>query len=142
MKKTNLFFIMLVMLILSINTANAQDADNKVKLSGELLTDQRFLLDDPNEWAWNENRLTLMLDKKVSGNSKFHSEVWLRNIGLPQINNSANLYNKGIMDPYNLEVREAYVQLYQTSLVNIMLFFNMRQNDIRTCLIFKTLKIT
>jgi len=36
----------------------------------------------------------------------------LRNIGLPSINSSSDLYNKGIIDPYNLEIREAYVQLY------------------------------
>lgn len=90
-----------------------QDPDeNKLKLSGELLTDERFLLKDKNDWAWNENRLTLKLDKKITGNSKFHSEVWLRNIGLPNITTSTDLYNKGILDPYNLEIREAYIQLY------------------------------
>ncbi len=111
MKRINLIFAMLIMLIISTNTVNAQD-DNKVKLSGELLSSQRFLLESPNDWAWNENRLTLKFDKKITGNSKFHSEVWLRNFGLPNINSSANLYNKGIIDPYNLEVREAYVQLF------------------------------
>ena len=81
-------------------------------MSGELLTDQRFLLEDPNDWAWNENRLTLKFNKKITDNSKFYSEVWLRNIGLPNVNSSADLYNKGIIDPYNLEVREAYIQLF------------------------------
>lgn len=94
------------------SVVQAQDNADKLKLSGELLTDQRFLLQSPNDWAWNENRITLFLDKKITGNSKFHSEVWLRNIGLPQANTSADLYNKGIIDPYNLEVREAYVQLF------------------------------
>ena len=101
----------LIVLILSTNFANAQD-DSKLKLSGELLTDQRFLLNEPNEWAWNENRLTFELNKKITDNSKFYSEVWLRNFGLPQYSNSADLYNKGIIDPYNLELKEAYVELY------------------------------
>jgi hypothetical protein len=70
------------------------------------------LLKSPNDWAWNENRLTLKLDKRITNNSKFYSEVWLRNIGLPGINSSSDLYNKGIIDPYNLEIREAYVRLY------------------------------
>jgi hypothetical protein len=100
----------LVLLILTLGITHAQEA-NSLKLSGELLTDQRFLLKSPNDWAWNENRLTLNLDKRVAGNSNFYSEVWLRNIGLPDINSSSDLYNKGIIDPYNLEVREAYVQL-------------------------------
>jgi len=112
MKRINLIIIGVIALMFSVNTAKAQDNANKLKLSGELLTDQRFLLEGPNDWAWNENRLTLKLDKKITGNSKFYSEVWLRNIGLPQANSSADLYNKGIIDPYNLEVREAYVQLF------------------------------
>ena len=113
MKLINLIFTLFIVLIISTNVANAQENDdNKLRLSGELLTDQRFLLKDPNDWAWNENRLTLKLSKKITGNSKFYSEVWLRNIGLPDIIYPEVLYNKGIVDPYNLEVKEAYVQLF------------------------------
>ncbi len=112
MKQIGLTVIIVIVLSISSNIAKAQEDGNKMKLSGELLTDQRFLLEDPNDWAWNENRLTLKFNKKITGNSKFYSEVWLRNIGLPGINSSADLYNKGIVDPYNLEVREAYVQLF------------------------------
>ena len=109
MKRFNLIFLFVIVL-LSTQLTIAQET--KLKISGELLTDQRFLLEDPNDWAWNENRLTLNFDKKITDNSKFYSEIWLRNIGLPNINSSADLYNKGIIDPYNLEVREAYVQLF------------------------------
>jgi len=91
MKRINLIIIGAIALLFSVNITKAQDDANKLKLSGELLTDQRFLLES---------------------NSKFYSEVWLRNIGLPNISSSADLYNKGIVDPYNLEVREAYVQLF------------------------------
>jgi len=109
MNTKNIFLILLLVTVSSIT--NAQE-ENNIKLSGELLTDQRFLLKSPNDWAWNENRLTLRLDKKITDNSKFYSEVWLRNIGLPGITQSSDLYNKGIVDPYNLEIREAYLQLY------------------------------
>ncbi len=112
MKRLKIIISSIILLLISINITIAQENDLKLKLSGELLSDQRFLLEDPNDWAWNENRLTLKLNKKLTDNSKFYSEVWLRNIGLPSINSSADLYNKGILDPYNLEVREAYVQLF------------------------------
>jgi len=112
MKQVSIIFAIILVPIISFKPANAQENGDKIKLSGELLTDQRFLLEDPNDWAWNENRLTLKLNKKITGNSKFYSEVWLRNIGLPDIISSEGLYNKGIVDPYNLEVREAYVQLF------------------------------
>ncbi|MCD6557030.1 MAG: hypothetical protein J7K64_07535, partial [Bacteroidales bacterium] len=112
MKRINLTFALFFVLIISSHIAVAQETNKQLKLTGELLTDQRFLLKKPNDWAWNENRLTLKLNKKITDNSKFYGEVWLRNLGLPNINSSADLYNKGIVDPYNLEIREAYVQLY------------------------------
>jgi len=113
MKRINLIIIGAIALIFSVNTAKAQDDANKLKFSGSLLTDERFLLQSPNDWAWNENRLTLELGKKFKNDKgKFYSEVWLRNLGLPSINSNADLYNKNIVAPYNLEIREAYVQLY------------------------------
>lgn len=117
MKWMNFLFTVLL-LIMAVRIAKAQD-ENKLKLSGELLTDERFLLKANNAWAWNENRLTLKLEKKITNNSKFYSEVWLRNIGLPNITKSSDLYNKGIVDPYNLEIREAYVQLYGFLIKNL-----------------------
>lgn len=106
-----------VLLLSTLDIIKAQDTikqstiEPKLKISGELLTDQRFLLKEPNNWSWNENRLTLKLDKKITDKSKFYGEVWLRNIGLPIPVSSADLYNKGIVDPYNLEIKEAYVQV-------------------------------
>jgi len=108
MNTKNIFLMLLLVTVSSIT--NAQE-ENSLKLSGDILTDQRLLLKDDYNWAWNENRLSLKLDKQISGESKFYSEVWVRNIGLPGIVKSSDLYNKGIVDPYNLEIREAYVQI-------------------------------
>ncbi len=106
MKRT----VILVLLPLAgVMLAYAQE--EPLHLSGNLMSDQRFLLQEKNPWAWNENRLTFSLGKGITGNSRFYSEVWLRNLGLPEIASSSDLYNKGIIDPYNLEIREAYVQL-------------------------------
>ena len=112
MKCFNLIFLVIFIITILTSITQAQENENTLKLSGELFSDQRFLFEDPNDWAWNENRLTLRLDKRITGNSKFYSEVWLRNIGLPNIYSSSDLYNKGIINPYNLEIREAYVELY------------------------------
>jgi hypothetical protein len=104
-------FLILSFAIISVTSQLTAQEDNSLKLSGDLLTDQRFLMNRSKDWAWNENRLSLKLDKKFTGNSKFHTEVWLRNFGLPAISESADLYNKGIIDPWDLEIREAYLQL-------------------------------
>jgi len=109
MNRTTIVIVLIILFATSC-IVKAQD-ENHLKISGELLTDDRLLLNNKYDWAWNENRLTLKLDKKITDNSKFYSEVWLRNIGLPNLYTSSDLYNKGIVDPYNLEIREAYVQL-------------------------------
>ena len=111
------FILLSLSIFASLGGLYAQE--NPLKLSGELMTDQRFLFQEDNPWAWNENRLSLNLDKRITSGSKFHSEIWLRNMGLPSIMSSSDLYNKGIVDPYNLEIREAYVQLYGFLLRNL-----------------------
>ena len=119
MKRVN-FFSIAIILFATSSIIKAQDSivtpqvqeESKLKISGELLTDERFLLKNNNDWAWNENRLTLKFDKKITDNSKFYSEVWLRNIGLPNLTTSSDLYNKNIVNPYNMDIREAYVELY------------------------------
>lgn len=113
MKQIHILIVPFILFTIFTKTVNAQPDDaDKLKLSGELKTDQRFLFKSPNDWAWNENRLSIDFDKKIKGNSKFHSEVWLRNIGLPNVHSSADLYNKGIVDPYSLEIREAYFEVF------------------------------
>ncbi len=109
MKRLSVGLLLLFMFLCRLQVM-AQE-EGKLRLSGSLLTDQRVLLQAPNDWAWNENRLTVKLAKKFGGKAKFHTEVWIRNIGLPTAATSADLYNKGIVDPLNIDVREAYVQL-------------------------------
>jgi len=101
-----------IFLLLLANSSLLFSQENSLKLSGKLLTDQRILLNDNNDWAWNENRLDLKLEKKVPGTSKFYSNIWFRNIGVPQLSSSSDLYNKDKINPYNLEIREAYMELY------------------------------
>jgi hypothetical protein len=109
-----IFFLSIMLTLLALpGILRAQDPDDsKTELSGELFADERFLVGSQNDWSWNETRLLLNLDRRISGKSRFHSEIWLRNIGLPDIVTSSDLYNKGIIDPYNLEIREAYIHLY------------------------------
>lgn len=62
MNQINLFSVVIILLVASCivkaqdSIVNEQNPDeNKLKISGELLTDDRFLLKDDNDWAWNEN---------------------------------------------------------------------------------------
>ncbi|GAB4288597.1 MAG: hypothetical protein Kow0068_14310 [Marinilabiliales bacterium] len=120
MKNRVIFYLIFAGFMFINNNIYAQEQDeNNLLISGKLMTDQRFLLKNNNDWAWNENRLTLNLDKKVSNKSKFRSEIWLRNIGLPSIADMSDIYNKGIIDPYNIEIREANLKINDFLLKNL-----------------------
>ncbi len=102
----------IIAVLLSIIRLTAQDNnENSLTISGYFQTDERFLQKNDNPWIWNENRLSLQMDKNLESKASFHSEIWLRNMGLPNFYDFASLYNKGIIDPYSLEVREAYFQI-------------------------------
>lgn len=85
---------------------------------GELKTDQRVIVNDPSQWAWNENRVTLKVEKK-GDNGKFYSEFWVRNFGIPNYATSNDLFNRGIVDPFDIQIREAYYQINNLFIKNL-----------------------
>ncbi len=107
MKRIAFILSFVLMAVLSI----AQDDSVRLDISGQLLSDQRVLMNADKDWAWNENRLTLNLDKTITNYAKFHGELWVRNLGLPSYYRMSAIYNKGIVDPVSYEIREAYVQV-------------------------------
>jgi hypothetical protein len=92
--------------------------ENSIHIYGNLTTDQRVVFLEETEWGWNENRLTLKLEKKTD-RIKFYSEVWLRNFGIPEYNRSDQLFNRNIIDPFDLQLREAYVQISDLFIPNL-----------------------
>ncbi|MFO7615161.1 MAG: DUF1302 family protein [Bacteroidales bacterium] len=115
MKKIWLITCILPMLGLFV-TASAQE--NPLHLGGELYLDNRFRLES-GEWSWNENRLDLQLDKRFGGKARFHSQVWLRTFGFPFLNQAEQLFNTDQTSPYNLQIREAYVEFYDLIVKNL-----------------------
>jgi hypothetical protein len=106
MKKLLLFTI-----LLGFIPGFAFPQEHRVSFYGNFYTDQRLLSKKPNNWAWNETRLNLQFDARLDLRAKFHTECWLRNMGLPKIVSYRDLSNKNIMDPYNFSLREAYLKL-------------------------------
>ncbi|MDT8393284.1 MAG: hypothetical protein RQ761_05545 [Bacteroidales bacterium] len=85
--------------------------DNSLSFGGELYIDNRVRTED-GAWSWNENRLNLELNKDFNNRASMFGNVWLRSFGLPVLNQSEQLFNKDEISPYNIEIREAYVELY------------------------------
>ena len=92
--------------------------ENPIHFSGNLSTDQRAVFLEEPEWGWNENRLTLKMEKKTD-RVKFYSEVWLRNFGIPDYNTTDQLFNRNIIDPFDIQLREAYVQISDLFIPNL-----------------------
>lgn len=107
---------LMVMVILAV-AAKAQ-SESRPLIRGELLSDQRLLLKQDNDWAWNETRLDLKLDKRTE-KVKFYGNVWLRHLGAPLTTNLPSLYSKDHINPWNVDLREAYAE------VNGFLFENL-----------------
>jgi len=87
-------------------------AVSDIKWNGYLLTDNRLALNGENEYTWQETRLALQMDAKPTEKTHFYSEIWVRSLGFPAVQNSADLTDKQKVAPLNLDFREAYVDLY------------------------------
>ncbi|MBW6492130.1 MAG: hypothetical protein K0B15_13160 [Lentimicrobium sp.] len=97
------------LIFLLLTPVYAQKSD-QLTIRGELLTDQRILMKADHDWAWNETRLDLKLDKR-SGKVKFFGNVWLKHLGGPATLQSSGLYSKDQISPWNLDLREAYAEV-------------------------------
>ncbi len=81
---------------------------------GELLSDQRLLLQDRHQslWAWNEHRLDLQLGRR-SDRMRVEVSTWLSHIGPSAAASSSQLASKHHTDPWQFDLREAYVEVYE-----------------------------
>jgi hypothetical protein len=118
MKQTYLV-ILLELLLLCFFHAESISADNGLNLGGYLQTDNRLRLRDDNYFSWQEYRLDMKAELKPSEKAHFYSELWLRSWGVPDVQNSLDLGTKDKVAPWNLDVREAYVDLYGFLLDNL-----------------------
>jgi hypothetical protein len=84
-----------------------------VQWNGYLQTDNRLCLKDDYKFSWQEYRLNLTAEVNPIGNTHFYSEIWLRSLGFPTVQSSADLGSKDKVSPFNLDFREAYVDFYE-----------------------------
>jgi hypothetical protein len=83
-----------------------------IQWNGYLQTDNRVQLLGENDFSWHEYRLNLRAEIAPFDNTHFYSEIWMRALGFPEVQNSADLDDNNILRPLNLELREAYIDIY------------------------------
>ena len=91
-------------------TVNAQE--HGIQWNGYLQTDNRVQLLGENDFSWHEYRLNLRAEIAPFNKTHFYSEIWVRALGFPEVQNSADLDDNSILRPMNIELREAYIDIY------------------------------
>jgi len=86
----------------------------QVNMNGYVKTYNRLRLNQDGKFTWNENQLGLKFEGNPSDKIHYYSEVRLRAFGFPQAGNIADLQRreKDAVQPWGLEFREAYIDLY------------------------------
>jgi hypothetical protein len=97
----------------------AQEDD--VVLSGGLQTEDHFSLTEDIDNTWHEYRLSLKLKASFEDKAAFFSECWIRTWGLPNILGSEDLTDRDKVVTMNIDLREAYVDIYGFFVENLNL---------------------
>ena len=90
-------------------------------LSGYVKTDFRVRARGQHRLTWNENRLALKIESRLSDKAAFSAETWLRSFSFPTAARLTDLQyrDRRFVQPWATELREAYVDLYGFLLPNV-----------------------
>jgi hypothetical protein len=111
----------ILLIYLGIGLISSAFSQGNFNINGYLKTDNRMFVKD-NAFSLNENMLGLKFEGSYSGNYHFFSEVRLRGSGFSDVIQPSDLQRKEKINKWNLEFREAYLDLYQ---------FGLRDLDVR-----------
>ncbi|HEY4717059.1 MAG TPA: hypothetical protein VII00_08135 [bacterium] len=116
--KNQIFLLILTELIVLCfsNPLPAQEersSENGIGWGGYLQTDDRMRLKGNGNFYWQEYRLDLRAEVSPAEKAHFYSEIWLRSWGLPDVENHYDLTDKTKVAPLDLDIREAYIDLYE-----------------------------
>ena len=102
----------IILLTLAASLAS-REAVAQVQLGGYVLTDWRAWLQD-GKLFWNENRVNLEVDASPTSNVHVFTQIWVRGRGFAAAETTSDLmgFDKRRSDPWDLALREAYVDLY------------------------------
>ncbi len=87
--------------------------------SGYFSTDHRIMLKNDHPFSYEEYRLSVNPQQNINENIKFYSEIWFRSFGLPSIEKLDDLFSKNNLIPFEVDIREAYIDILKFPLKNI-----------------------
>ncbi|MDD5066635.1 MAG: hypothetical protein PHF84_06265 [bacterium] len=96
-----------------------QASGSSLQWAGYFQADTRFYRKYNHAISWQEYRLDLQAEAKPSDKTHFYSELWVRSLGFPSANTTADLSRKENVSPGDLDLREAYFDVYGFFLDNL-----------------------
>jgi len=95
----------------------AESQENEVKTEqglewgGYLWIDHRAFTRSPQHYSFKEYRLELRTEARTE-KTRFASTLWVRSLGFSSVKSSADLFVREKIVPVEMEIREAYFDLY------------------------------
>lgn len=111
MKRLTVALLLIPVLSAMASGVYSTRAYAQLEWQGNFTGDYRLRLQDEYEFSHTEQRLTLQPEARL-GPAKFTGELWLNLQGRPTVDGSSGLSAYETIFPWNLEVREAYLEIY------------------------------
>jgi hypothetical protein len=84
----------------------------EVEINGRIETDNRLRIEEDGKFTRNENIFSLKVKSSPGPQISVFGEVELRYFGFSEISNTSALKEKEKVDPWRLELKEAYIDYY------------------------------
>jgi hypothetical protein len=88
-----------------------QNIPKMLSWGGYIQTDDRMKFKNSSLY-WQEYRLDLKAEFNPSDRAKFYADIWVRTFKFPRIVNTGDLSSVDNIVPINLQLREAYFDVY------------------------------
>lgn len=111
MKRLTVTLLLSVVLAVIATGASSTCAHAQLTWQGSYAGDYRLYLQNEQEFSHAAHRLILLPEARL-GAAKFTGEFWLNLQGRPAVDDPSGLSTYESLFPWNLEVREAYVEIY------------------------------
>ncbi len=102
--------ILVGILILSLGFCAAVSAETS--LNGYIKLDERILTEDSGEYSWNRATLALKAKSELSQQVSGYGELKIRTTDFPSVTSPSDLTSKSNVTPVNMELREAYLDVF------------------------------
>jgi hypothetical protein len=102
----------LIIVLPSVARAEGTDAVSKLELNGDIEVNQLMGIEKDPHYLNNENLNVFTLKAKSVFASRLtaYGELRFRNIGYSSVNSIEGLGDRGVVDPNELEIKEAYME--------------------------------